>query len=69
VLRATYGVSWIIGNDYEDGALDIVNAYVPHEIGDGSVVLIDKTFNVVEVYGGGVAAETLSTRMTQLLEA
>ena len=69
VLRATYGVSWIMGNDYEDGALDIVNAYVPHEIGDGSVVLIDKAFNVVEVYGGGVAAETLSSRITQLLEA
>jgi len=69
VLRTKYGVSWIMGNDYEDGALDIVNAYVPHEIGDGSVVLIDKAFNVVEVYGGGVAAETLSSRITQLLEA
>jgi hypothetical protein len=69
VLRSSYGVTWALGNDYDDGALDIVNAYVPHEIGDGSVVLIDKAFNVVEVYRGGVASGTLSSRISQLLEA
>lgn len=69
VLRSTYGISWVLGNDYDDGALDIVNAYVPHEIGDGSVVLIDKDFNVAQVYRGGVGAETLSLKISQLLEA
>jgi hypothetical protein len=69
VLRSSYGVTWALGNDYDDGVLDIVNAYVPHEIGDGSVVLIDKGFNVVEVYRGGVASGTLSSRISQLLEA
>jgi hypothetical protein len=69
VLRSNYGVTWVLGNDYDDGALDIVNAYVPHEIGDGSVVLIDKTFNVVQVYRGGVAAGTLTAKISQLLEA
>jgi cytochrome oxidase Cu insertion factor (SCO1/SenC/PrrC family) len=68
VLRSTYGVTWVLGNDYDDGALEIVNAYVPHEIGDGSVVLIDKDFNVAQVYRGGVAAETLSSKISQLLE-
>jgi hypothetical protein len=69
VLRTNYGVTWVLGNDYDDGALEIVNAYVPHEIGDGSVVLIDKTFHVAQVYRGGVAAETLSSKISQLLEA
>jgi hypothetical protein len=69
VLRTYFGVTWALGNDYDDGALEIVNAYAPHEIGDGSVVLIDKDFNVAQVYRGGVAAETLSSKISQLLEA
>ena len=68
-IRAGYGISWIIGNDYDDGTLDIVNAYVPFSIGDGSVVLVDKTFNVAQVYSGGVTAEALSSKINQLIEA
>lgn len=66
VLRNNYGVSWILGNDYADETLDIVNAYVPYEIGDGAIVLIDKTFNIAQVYNGGVAAETLAPIIGQL---
>jgi hypothetical protein len=68
-IRSNYGVTWAFGNDYDDGVLDIVNTYVPYEIGDGSVVLIDKTFNIAQVYRGGVAAETLSSKINQLLGA
>lgn len=63
-IRGTYGVTWAFGNDFEDNVLDIVNSYVPQGIGDGTVVLIDKTFNIVEVYRGGVAESTLSTKIT-----
>ena len=69
VLRTKYSVSWILGNDYDDGALEIVNAYVPHEIGDGSVVLVDKDFNIVQVYTQGVSSEKLSTRIGELSKA
>jgi hypothetical protein len=69
VLRRDYGVSWIFGNDYADQTLEIVDAYAPYEIGDGTVVLIDKTFNVAQVYSGGVAAETLISKISQLSEA
>jgi len=69
VLRTKYGVSWILGNDYDDGALDIVNAYGPHEIGDGSVVLVDRNFNIVQVYTQGVSSERLSSRMDELSKA
>jgi hypothetical protein len=58
-----------LGNDYDDGALDIVNAYVPHEIGDGSVVLVDRDFNIVQVYTQGVSSEKLSSRIDQLSKA
>jgi peroxiredoxin len=68
-IRANYGVTWVLGNDYDDGVLDIVNAYVPFSIGDGSVVLVDKSFNVAEVYSGGVTANTLSSKINQLLKA
>ena len=69
VLRRNYGVAWILGNDYDDGALDIVNAYVPHGIGDGSVVLVDRNFNIVQVYTQGVSSERLSSEMDQLSKA
>ncbi len=69
VLRTNYGFNWIIGNDYADETLEIVNAYVPYEIGDGSIVLIDKTFNIAQVYAGGVSAQTLMSKISQLSEA
>ena len=66
VLRRNYGVSWTLGNDYADGTLEIVNSYVPFEIGDGTVVLVDKTFSIAQVYQGGVAANTLVSKIGQL---
>ena len=65
-LRTIYGVSWIFGNDYADGALEIVNDYAPLQIGDGAIVLIDKNSNVAEVFNGGVPASTLISKITEL---
>jgi hypothetical protein len=65
-LRSSYGVSWIMGNDYADGVLNVVNSYVPFEIGDGAIVLIDKNFNIEQIYNGGVSADTLVSKITQL---
>lgn len=67
-IRNNYGVTWKIGNDFADRTLDIVDTYVPLGIGDGSVVLIDKEFNIAEVYRGGVAASTLNSEINELLE-
>lgn len=66
-IRDTYDITWIFGNDYEDKKLDIVDAYVPQGIGDGTVVLIDKAFNIVEVYRGGVAETALASKINTLL--
>ena len=66
VLRSNYGVSWILGNDYADGALEIVNSYVPFEIEDGAVVLVDKNLNIAQIFNGGVSADTLVSKINQL---
>ena len=66
VLRSNYGVTWALGNDYTDGALEIVNSYVPFEIGDGAIVLIDKTFSIAGIYNGGISAANLVTKIQQL---
>jgi hypothetical protein len=69
VLRSNYGITWTIGNDYADGALEIVNSYVPFEIGDGTIVLVDKTVNIAQIYNGGVSANTLVSKINQLAGA
>ena len=66
VLRSDYGVTWALGNDYEDGALEIVNSYVPFGIGDGTIILVDKDHNIAEIYNQGVASSTLVSRINQL---
>jgi peroxiredoxin len=69
VIRANYGITWVLGNDYDDGKMDIVNAYASYSINDGTIVLIDKTFNVAKVYTEATSVETLSSKINQLLQA
>lgn len=66
-IRSTYDATWVFGNDYEDGKMDIVDAYVPYGIKDGSILVVDKSFDVVEVYTESVSASTLSSMINQLL--
>ena len=69
-IRTNYGISWVLGNDYDDKKMDIVDAYVNAcSIKDGAIVLIDKAFNIAEVYNEAVTADKLSVRISQLLEA
>jgi len=68
-IRSTYGITWVLGNDYADGKMDIVEAYKSYSIKDGSILLIDKTFNVDKVYTEVIPAGTLSSKITQLLGA
>lgn len=68
-IRSTYGVTWVLGNDYADGKMDIVEAYKSYSIKDGTILLIDKTFNVDKVYTEAVTAESLSLKINQLLGA
>jgi hypothetical protein len=66
-IREDYGIAWFFGNDYDDAKLDIISAYAKYSIDDGTIVLIDKELNVVQVYTEKTAAETLSSKIYQLL--
>jgi len=63
-IRATYGVTWLLGNDYADGKIDIAQEYAAQ--GDGTIVLIDKSFRISGSYST-ITASTLSTQINQLL--
>ena len=68
-IRSTYGITWVVGNDYADGKMDIVEAYKSYSIKDGTILLIDKTFNVDKVYTEATTAEALSSKINQLMGA
>jgi peroxiredoxin len=68
-IRSSYGITWILGNDYDDQTLDIVNAYKDYSIRDGTIVLIDKTLHVAKVYTEELATDTVKNKIDQLLEA
>ena len=63
-IRTTYGITWPLGNDYEDGTMDIAQKYASQ--GDGTIVLIDKTFHIIDSYTT-ITASTLSSKINQWL--
>jgi len=63
-IRANYGITWLLGNDFDDGKMDIAQKYATQ--GDGTIVLIDKAYSISETYGS-TTASTLSTKINQLL--
>ena len=65
-IRTTYGITWLFGNDYDDGKMDIAQKYATQ--GDGTIVLIDKTFHISDSYST-ITASTLSSNINQLLGA
>jgi hypothetical protein len=63
-LRDMYTLSWLFGNDFDDGKADIAQKYATY--GDGTIVLIDKAFHVSDSYST-ITASTLSQKINQLL--
>ena len=68
-LKANYGVTWCLGNDYDDGKMDIIDAYTKYSIQDGTIILVDKESNVAQVYTNTITADVLSSQINQLLMA
>jgi peroxiredoxin len=66
-IRAHYGITWRMGNDYDDGTMEIFNAYATYSIQDGAIVLIDKAFNVAHVFTESMTSDTLKSEVGQLL--
>jgi hypothetical protein len=68
-IRVDYGITWRMGNDYNDGMMDIFRAYAMFSVKDGTIVLIDKKSNVTQVHTEAITASTLSSEIEQLLKA
>ena len=66
-IRTSYGITWSLGNDYADGKMDVIEAYESYSIYDGTILLVDKAFNVDKVYTEAITSNTLSSRISQLL--
>jgi hypothetical protein len=68
-IRVDYGITWRMGNDYNDGMMDVFSAYAEYSVNDGTIVLVDKTLNVTQVHTEAITASTLSSEIEQLLKA
>ncbi|MBS7612011.1 hypothetical protein KEJ27_07415 [Candidatus Bathyarchaeota archaeon] len=68
-LRSNYNITWVLGNDYDDKILDIVNAYVAYSINDGTVILVDKNLRGAQVYREELLLSTVKSTIDELLEA
>lgn len=66
-LRKDFGISWVLGNDYDDERLDIIDSYSNYEIYDGTIVLIDKSFNIAQVFNTDATLDMLTSKIDQLL--
>jgi hypothetical protein len=68
-IRMNYSITWYMGNDYDDGVMDIFDAYAKYSVQDGTIILINKTLNITKVHSEATTASTLSSEIEQLLEA
>jgi hypothetical protein len=68
-IRMNYSVTWYMGNDYDDGVMDIFDAYAKYSVQDGTIVLVDRKLNVTQVHTEAITASTLSSEIELLLEA
>lgn len=62
-----YNVTWILGNDYQDSKLDVVEKFSEYEPEDGMIVLLDQNLRVQEVFKGAVTVDSLMNEI-QMLE-
>ena len=68
-IRVDYGITWRMGNDYNDGMMDVFRAYAIYSVKDGTIVLIDRKLNVTQVHTEAITADTLSSEIELLLKA
>ncbi len=68
-LYGMYNITWIIGNDYQDNKLDIVNTYSKYEVVDGSIVMLGRDLSFHEAIHEVIAADTIISKTRDILES
>lgn len=61
-----YNITWILGNDYQDSKLDVVETYSESLIEDGTVLLLGKDLQVNEVINEPISADSLIKKIRLL---
>lgn len=65
-LYNMYNVTWIMGNDYQDNKLDVVDTFSEYEPEDGMIILLDQDHVVKDVIKGGISAKALVDEISKL---
>jgi len=61
-------VTWLFGNDYDDGKLEIIERFKNYNLEDGQILLINPSFDVTHISQGEVTAGDIFTVLNHLLE-
>ena len=65
-LYDLYNITWILGNDYQDAKLDVVEAFSEFEPADGMIILMDGDLVVNKVLDYSVTSEDLLAEILAL---
>ena len=65
-LYNMYNITWIMGNDYQDNKLDVIDIFSEYEPEDGLIILMDQEHVVKDVIKGSISAKTLVDEIFQL---
>ena len=66
LLYDMYNITWILGNDYQDSKLDVLEAYSEYEPTDGMVILLDQNLVCKEVIKESISSDALISKILQL---
>lgn len=65
-LYDMYNVTWVMGNDYQDNKLDVLEKFREYEPEDGTIIFLDQELAVKDVKKGGISADDLINEIIQL---
>lgn len=65
-LYDMYNITWILGNDYQDNKLDIVEKYSTYEPSDGMVLLLDENLIVTDIIKDALSSDAIIEKILQL---
>jgi hypothetical protein len=67
-IKGHYNVTWLFGNDYDDGRLEIIERFKNYNLEDGQILLINPSFEVTHISQGEVTAGDILTVLNHLQE-
>lgn len=66
LLYDMYNITWILGNDYQDNKLDVIEKYSKYEPQDGMVLILGEDLIVKEIIKEGISYDTFIEKIYEL---